>query len=81
MAKLKEACAKFQIDPYDAALRWLVHHSKLKPGDGIIIGCSTVSSLKKNVASARSEPLPAEMLPLLDEAALLAKSSWPPYHR
>lgn len=32
VSKLKEACKQFDLDPYDVAIRWLVHHSKLKKG-------------------------------------------------
>jgi aflatoxin B1 aldehyde reductase len=79
---LKEAAQRHGLDPYDVALRWLVHHSTLRKGiDGIIVGCSTVSSLQKNVASVRAGPLPAEIVKALDEAALISKPNWPPYLR
>lgn len=83
VAKMKEACAQFNLDPYDVAIRWLVHHSMLRRElDGIIVGCSTVSSLKKNVASAaHGQPLPPAILPLLEEAAKLTKIVWPLYFR
>ena len=82
VAVLKEAAARHALDPYDVALRWLVHHSALRPGvDGVIIGCSSVSSLQKNVASARAGPLPADVVESLDRAALITKPNWPPYLR
>jgi aflatoxin B1 aldehyde reductase len=82
VALLKEAAARHKLDPYDVAIRWLAHHSGLRRGvDGIIIGCSSVSSLEKNVASARAGPLPAELVEALDKAAQISKPSWPPYSR
>ncbi len=82
VAILKEAAAQHSLDPYDVSIRWLVHHSALKRGsDGVIIGCSSVSSLRKNVASARAGPLPAELVAVLDKAAAVTKPIWPPYLR
>lgn len=82
VALVLEACQKHNLSPYDVALRWLAHHSKLRRGiDGIIIGCSTVASLQKNVASARAGPLPDEILTVLDSASKISKPAWPTYWR
>ncbi|CCC07119.1 hypothetical protein SMACR_01143 [Sordaria macrospora] len=58
--KLKEACDAVspQILLQDAALRWLMHHSALAEGDGIIFGAKTIDQLRANVAGARAGPLP-----------------------
>ncbi|KAK3955819.1 NADP-dependent oxidoreductase domain-containing protein [Pseudoneurospora amorphoporcata] len=57
---LKEACDA--VSPHillqDAALRWLMHHSALGEGDGIIFGAKTIDQLRANVAGARAGPLP-----------------------
>ncbi len=66
----------------EVALRWLVHHSKLRPydGDGIIIGASSVEQLESNLKSLQKGPLPDEVVQALDEAwqstRAIAKTYW-----
>ncbi|CAF1044133.1 unnamed protein product [Rotaria sp. Silwood1] len=66
----------------ETALRWLVHHSKLRPfdGDGIIIGAGSVEQLKSNLNDLQKEPLPDEVIRALDEAwqstRAVAKTYW-----
>ncbi|CAF0899868.1 unnamed protein product [Didymodactylos carnosus] len=54
----------------ETALRWLVHHSKLRPfdGDGIIIGASSVEQLDSNLNDLQKGPLPNEVVRAMDEA-------------
>ena len=77
----KSACAKHDVSPYDAAIRWLTHHSKLRKDDVLIIGASKIANLKANVESARAGPLPEDLVAALDEAAQVAKPAWTMYHR
>lgn len=66
----------------ETALRWCVHHSKLKikdGNDGIIIGASSLQQLESNLADFEKGPLPEEVLNVLDEAWLLTKATTPNY--
>ena len=81
---LAQACAKHDIPPAQAALRWLTHHSILDPasGDGIIIGASTVAHIHANLKSIDiGEPLPEDLLTAYDEAWAIAKPFAPGYFR
>jgi aflatoxin B1 aldehyde reductase len=64
-----ETCAHSGIAPAEAALRWLVHHSRLsaEAGDAVIIGASTISHLEHNVAALQAEPLPAEVVAAFEQ--------------
>ncbi|KAI1322150.1 aflatoxin B1 aldehyde reductase member 2 [Xylariaceae sp. FL0255] len=61
----------------ETALRWTVHHSKLKitngGTDGIIIGISSYQQLDGNLDALEKGPLPDDVVAALDEAWLLAK--------
>lgn len=58
--KLKEACDSTSppLTLQEAALRWIVNHSALGDGDGVIVGAKRVDQLESNVKDARSGPLP-----------------------
>jgi aflatoxin B1 aldehyde reductase len=73
---------KHGITLIEAALRWILHHSKLriKDGeDGIIIGVSSIDQLKNNLKALEDGPLPEEVVKSLDEAWLVAKVTAPDY--
>lgn len=61
---------KHNLKMLETALRWMVHHSKLKvfEGDGIIIGVSSLKQLDGNLEDCEKGPLPEEVLKALDEA-------------
>ncbi|CAK0889125.1 unnamed protein product, partial [Prorocentrum cordatum] len=44
------------------ALRWLLHHSLLRPGDGVILGVSKVDHLVANLAAWHAGPLPSPLV-------------------
>ncbi|TFY52776.1 hypothetical protein EVG20_g10409 [Dentipellis fragilis] len=48
--------------------RWVQHHSRLQPGDGIVFGASSVEHVQQNVANAEKGPLPEEVVAALDMA-------------
>lgn len=66
----------------ETALRWLVHHSKLRAfdGDGIIIGASSIAQLDSNLKDLQKGPLPEDVVKALDEAWFhtrpVAKTYW-----
>jgi aflatoxin B1 aldehyde reductase len=79
--KVRDACVKESVPVADAAHRWLVHHSKLRAGDKIIVGASSVEQLEQNTAACRAAPLPDSIVAALDEANDIARPSWPSYFR
>ena len=71
---LKQAMKKFDIGvkAYDVtslevAIRWIMHHSTLGDGDGIILGASKVEQLRQTVMFARKGPLPEELVRLAED--------------
>ena len=69
----------------ETALRWCVHHSKLKGkdgNDGIIIGVSSFRQLEGNLTDLEKGPLPEEVVKCLDEAWMtITKAQSPTYWR
>jgi len=64
------------------ALHWLIHHSQLIEGDGIIIGGSSIQHIKENLeVIAKSAPLSTEVLEVIDECWDSVKGDCPNYFR
>ena len=76
---------KHNLTLLETALRWCVHHSKLKVtdgNDGIIIGVSGFGQLEGNLSDLEKGPLPDEVVKCLDEAWLtITKATTPLYWR
>ena len=68
LQKLQAACREFDLKPTEAAMSWLVNHSKLsaEQGDGIIIGVSKIEHLKQNMAACTQAPIDQSILDILD---------------
>jgi len=56
------------LDMANIALRWLIHHSHLTSGDGIILGVSKNEHVVANLGAWLGGPLPAELLDACDAA-------------
>eukprot|EP00931_Biecheleriopsis_adriatica_P087697 TRINITY_DN62126_c0_g1_i1.p1 TRINITY_DN62126_c0_g1~~TRINITY_DN62126_c0_g1_i1.p1 ORF type:complete len:426 (+),score=95.75 TRINITY_DN62126_c0_g1_i1:32-1309(+) len=63
------------------ALRWLIHHSCLSGGDGIILGVSKSSHLVANLAAWQAGPLPKELVEACDAAWEAARPACEAYFR
>mmetsp|Transcript_115741 Transcript_115741/g.180873 ORF Transcript_115741/g.180873 Transcript_115741/m.180873 type:complete len:424 (+) Transcript_115741:56-1327(+) len=63
------------LDMANVALRWLIHHSCLTRGDGIIFGVSKNSHLAGNLAAWQSGPLDDDVLAACEAAWDLARSA------
>jgi aflatoxin B1 aldehyde reductase len=76
---------KHNLTLLETALRWCVHHSKLKikdGNDGVIIGVSSFKQLEGNLTDLVKGPLPEEVVKTLDEAwETITKASAPLYWR
>lgn len=67
----------------ETALRWTVHHSKLRikdgGNDGIIIGISSYAQLDGNLDAIEKGPLPDDVVQALDRAWMTVKADAPNY--
>jgi len=59
----------------EVALGWIEHHSKMKTesGDAIIIEASGMKHLQDNLVNFEKEPLPEDVLEVLEKAWLITK--------
>jgi len=73
---------KPEISMIDIAFRWLFFHSKLQPGDAVIIGGSTVEHIKSNLDRiSKLQPLDEDILQECEKAWELSKGSCASYFR
>lgn len=64
------------------ALRWLLHHSKLQEGDGIIIGGSSIPHVQQNLEAIKdAAPLGEEILTIIDQCWEDIRGVCPVYFR
>ena len=79
---MEKATEKHGLSMIETALRWTVHHSKLKikdGNDGVIIGISSVEQLENNLDNLEKGPLPDEVVQAMDEAWQVSKVDSVPY--
>jgi aflatoxin B1 aldehyde reductase len=81
LQSLHAVCTQFGVDAISAALRWLVHHSKLDSGrdDAIIIGASSIAHLQHNLSAVKQGPLPQPVLDAINSASETVRPQWPSY--
>jgi len=80
---IRAAAGKYQLTEVECALRWMMHHSKLKQelGDAVIIGASKVEQLEENLQDLEKGPLPDEVVEALDRAWEKTKgTAWNYFH-
>ncbi|KAI0271694.1 aflatoxin B1-aldehyde reductase [Gloeopeniophorella convolvens] len=64
----------------EVAIRWLVHHSQLRPDDlGVIYGASKLAQLEEALDAHTKGPLPEEVLAAVEQAWLEIKPYIPSY--
>jgi aflatoxin B1 aldehyde reductase len=85
---IEPVAQKHDLTLLEIALRWCVHHSQLNvrdegkgPADGIIIGVSSLKQLEGNLRDLEKEPLPEEVVKVLDEAWGMCRGTAPSYWR
>jgi aflatoxin B1 aldehyde reductase len=74
MRKFYGACAENGVTSADASLRWIMYHSELREGDGIILGATRVEQLVGNIEACKKGPLSNEVLHAAEELWADAKS-------
>ncbi|KAE8446463.1 hypothetical protein EG329_011926 [Mollisiaceae sp. DMI_Dod_QoI] len=67
MIEFCKKCEAAGLTPTEVSLRWIMHHSVLGEGDGIILGASKVDQLRGNVEFCRKGPLDGEMVKACEE--------------
>jgi aflatoxin B1 aldehyde reductase len=77
------ACGANNVEPYEAALRWMMHHSGLSSahGDGIIIGASKLEYFEANMSALSKGPLSEGMIAAYDEAWEICRPIAPEFQR
>mmetsp|Transcript_119911 Transcript_119911/g.311153 ORF Transcript_119911/g.311153 Transcript_119911/m.311153 type:complete len:454 (-) Transcript_119911:4-1365(-) len=65
----------------NVALRWLIHHSLLTKGDGIILGVSRKEHLVANLAAWQGGPLPETLVDACERAWEAARPACEAYFR
>lgn len=65
----------------EAAMRWLVHHSKLTDDDGVILGFSKLEQVAPNCEALDGSPLHENVVTAFENAWLNIKSGCPLYYR
>lgn len=82
---LEPVAQKHNLTMVEIALRWCIHHSKLKikdgGNDGVIIGVSSFEQLEGNLRDLEKGMLPEEVLQALDQAWMVSKANAPTYWR
>lgn len=53
--------------PVEVAIRWIMHHSALRDGDGVILGASRTEQVQETVAMIRKGPLPGAAVETAEE--------------
>jgi len=59
---LTRICVKEGVAVKVAALRWLMHHSPLGEGDGIILGASSAEQMEENLRACEGGSLPGDIV-------------------
>jgi len=84
LEEVKFACIQNNIEPAEAAIRWLYFHSKLSAeiGDGVLIGGSSLEQIQQNTDyCTKAIPLPGDVLSVIEKSWEVAKADCPPYFR
>ena len=67
MKKFDIGAKAYDVTSLEVAIRWIMHHSTLGDGDGIILGASKVEQLRQTVTFARKGPLPEGLVRLAED--------------
>lgn len=86
LAIVEPVATKHNIPLIEVGLRWVFHHSQLKPAskggdDAMLLGFSSYEQLVQNVEAAEKGPLPDDLVEALDKAWERARGDAPTYWR
>ena len=83
MKEISIAVRKNEMNMSSVALRWIMHHSKLKSsfGDAVILGASNTEQLSTNINSCKETPLDKNIQGILEYAWDICSADCPDYFR
>jgi aflatoxin B1 aldehyde reductase len=61
LKRVQEQCDREGVPLLEATMRWFMHHSVLKDGDGVIVGASREEQLEGSLTAAEKGPLSQEI--------------------
>lgn len=67
MSDFNEEAKTHGLKPGEIAIRWIMHHSALGDGDGVILGASKTEQVQETVAMIRKGPLPKPVVQIVEE--------------
>lgn len=81
--RVKFLAENIEVPLAEAAIRWLMHHSKLSQlnSSSVIIGASKLSQLEQNIIAASGGQLPEDLVLAFNDAHEIAKPNSPKYHQ
>lgn len=81
LEKLLQICKEQDVSLTSVALRWLKHHSRLRPGDGIVFSASNLEQAQENFSSSNEGPLNPAILKVIDQVADIVRPVEAQYFR
>ena len=83
LAELRPVCNSAGIPMNEAALRWLLHHSRLQAqsGDAVVLGVSSLEHLRADIPAWRAGPLPQAVTAAFEAAWEISRPVCPSYFR
>lgn len=79
-SKVEQAAKDSGLSGHAAALRWIIHHSQLQTGGGLVVGASSIKQLNGNLDALEAGPLPESVLQAFDNLWDETKDSTQPYY-
>jgi len=78
MLKFCARCEEHGINSTEASLRWIMYHSFLGEGDGIIVGATRVDQLKGNIEKCAKGPLGEALVKAAEELwdSVKGRTTW-----
>jgi aflatoxin B1 aldehyde reductase len=79
--RVQSVAAANGVDPHEAVLRWVQHHSVLKPefGDALVAAASSPAQLNKTMNFLAAGPLPKKVADTIDGIWESIKETAPEY--
>jgi aflatoxin B1 aldehyde reductase len=67
MNEFMQICERNGMTSTEASLRWIMHHSALSEGDGVILGATRIDQLESSVNICKNGALPEEVLRAVED--------------
>lgn len=80
LAVLKSRCDEEDISVMEGTLRWLLHHSLLAVGDGVILGAGSTQQIDSSLSACEKGPLSDGLKQAFEDLWAAAKVNAPQYY-